>query len=371
MSIITPYYRTIVERNVTECSEEPDFTYDPYKLFCLRTKINPVIIKMFGPGVDIRFITVQKHNKMYMTLTIVKNDQIPTASNPDPVDTSIELTESQIEILQRYVDEFTSDDIDTCLILSSDGIVFNTDNKPLPTGWVRSMLPYIELNETVNSFANDYGLFGVFNQYIDYLNTYNQVLQQAIERLQYFYNMGYIIYASTIKDSWDLEPVDSDGIVYSPRWQDERFAKNMVEFLQSRIRGDEHINLMIGDSYVQRHFIAKDLCDVLGMECIKSTFSNCYVKIIARDLSEARSISSIVFLASAKAVGRVFIIKLSSLSLGYMYGKIYDEIKTNVDYTWIIYHTDDYLYPYTFSGQIDYNDDENEFIELIINKTKD
>lgn len=340
MSIITPYYRTLLERTSTQCAPEPDFNYTPYKLFCLKTKLYPQLHRLLGSDADIRLTSIYQHNKMYLTVVPVRGSQ--------PIVLSVE----QFRQLQTIVDSLTGTDEGSCLIFSSEEqhlSLLDVHNKLIPSSWIKSMIPYVYLDPELNPSVNEFGVHAVLTGYPDYAGKQIDLMLDIISQLRKMYEQGYIAHGRQLVEAWDLEPLDDDGIIYRPRWIDRRFAPNLVEFLQSRLQGEQEITITIGENYVRRHFVAFMLTHVAFR------FVGSSVRIKVDNLNQARSVSSLVISAVASTVGKVLTLLVTQLSWISIYTTLIGQINPKFKDQCVGYATDDPSRPYTFSCLVPYD----------------
>ena len=340
--IITPYYRTVVDRRPNECSEEADYNYTPYNLFCLKTRLYPFMIQYVGSNVDIEMPTTLINNKMFITV-------IPVIGTR-PIDISNDV---RVKLIQ-YLDQITGIDKDSCLLFSTLNRVTTTSGYLIPVTWMNTILPYISLPESINPFIDQYGIYGDLSKLTEkeYSIVYNQLVSQIIEQIRTMYRLGYVTYAQSISEDWALEPVDTESIVYRPLWNDDRFASDLVSFIQSRIRGERTIKLRIGNNNVDKHFVAREL----NKYKYEFTVSNGDIIITVDNLDHARIASSLVYSSKSKSIGKVIVVSLTKPSDISYYSAAVNEvlgIKEFVQYT-----TQGSPRPYVFSCLVPFNIDE-------------
>lgn len=355
MSIETPYYRTIVNINSNSCSEEYDTNYTPYLLFCLKTKLFPIVSKLLSSNIDISFMSIPKNDKMILTVVLTKGS-IP-----------IDITTNDINTIQKYVDIFTTTNNDFCLLFTPfNSIQDEKSNKIIPSSWIQQLLPYVIINPNLNPYIDEYGLhINIKNK--DYLSYYNKLVANINEQLIKFYDSGYIFNASSIKDEWQLESINDDNTIFRPLWSDQRFASDLVDFLTSRIRGNKYIRLLISENLVNRHFI----CTELYKYTSEFYFSSSYIYIKVNNIDEASTFTSIVMSQISKSIGRVIYFKSSHISWMHLYlwtiNKLSSSFPSLDTKNCIYYQTNDLINPYIFSCHINYYDNINFLTEQIHN----
>lgn len=310
--IITPYYRTVVDRKPNECSEEGDYNYTPYNLFCLKTRLYPFMIQYVGSNVDIEMPTTLINNKMFITIVPVIGTR--------PIDISNDI---RIKLIQ-YLDEITGTDKDSCLLFSTLNRTTTLSGNLIPVTWMNTILPYISLPENINPFIDQYGIYGDLSKLTEkeYSIVYNQLVSQIIDQIRTMYRLGYITYAGSISEDWALEPVDTDSILYRPLWNDDRFASDLVSFLQSRIRGVRTISLRVGNNNVNKHFVAL----ALNKYNYEFTVSNGDIIVTVDNLDHARIVSSLVYSSKSKSLGKVIVASLTKPSNISYYSAAVDQI---------------------------------------------
>lgn len=336
--ILTPYFSTIIQQKYNECVEEPDYNYTAYNIFCLKTRLYPIIHKLFDKQVDILIDTYvdpslsynyDDHtrlefsniapSKIFIIIKLVRYQSVKETNknelNLSDSTIEIELTPHQHEYIQSQVNLITSKDVDACLLISTNIELLDEFGYKISNEWLTSMLPYIQINQLLHPFVNEYGLHVVLTRYVTgkkpmtYLERYYLLLQSGVRQLQKMYMSGYIIIPPTVRkeqiiDNWDLEPVDNDGLLYRPRWFDLRFTRGlggMVPFLQSRLRGDKYVDIEVSENLVRRHFIAKQLRE----RDVQFEFINSFVRCNITNITDARILSSIIINAQSQAHGFV------------------------------------------------------------------
>ena len=354
MVILTPYYQTVLNRKYNECVEEPDYNFNSYNLFCLKTRLLPRVQKILGYNVDILYGSTQTENKnvIYTNVTLVKyrigaeKNQVELNLNENIEEVSI--TDDQKKQIQKDVDEITTKDSDACLLMSFNENITDDEGKTIPIDWLEKIIPYVSIDGKLNSFVNDNGLHLVLTAYTKadvpytYSEKYNQVLIATRNQVISMYKAGYIyIYPDEHRDklvhAWDLETVDDDGYLYRPRWFDLRITNDLVKFIQSRMRGERVITVQIGNNFVNRHFVA----DMFQNKNYTFNFEN--ILIYVSNLTEARQSLAMLFNALNNAKGTV-------------YTYIFTDRDTLMKYVeekeidlYVIYKTEDRLKPYTLS----------------------
>jgi len=303
MSIITPYFRTLIDRSGLQCGEEPDFNYNSYDLFCLRTKVEPYLKELLNSKVYIIFKSILIGNKMVMTVIPMEGTEIITLSS------------DLIKKIRDYINSITGNKNQSCLVYDITNTVIAYDGTKIPNYWIKSVLPYVDISSSFNPFINEIGIYVDLSKDVDYIITYNEIQMNIIEQLKQMYENGYVTNAKSIASLWNLVTLDDKEIIYLPQWKDNRFAKNLAEFLLSRLRGDKFIHIFIGDNKVKRHYIALSLSN----NRFNFKFNEAYVEVEVNDLDNARLASALIFNAVHNAVGKVALISFNRPSLISLY----------------------------------------------------
>lgn len=347
MLFSTPYYRTLSPTNTIGCDMEPDFTYGPYDIFCMETRIYATVYSLFGRDSQIIFKGVHQNNRMEIKVQVVKITDIVTTPIPNEV---IEMSDNQRSIMERAVNKSVTDNLGYCLINRNE--LYIASGKCYPKSWFNSVLGYIQISSEYNPFIRAEGIYLTFNPISDFKTAYNEVVETLLDTLDTYYRDGVVYGAGNIAVPWKLERLDNEEVrakLFQPTWQDKRFAPYLVEFLQNKINGDPYIRIEISDNMVERHFISS----ALSQEGITMVMEGSYVKIPANNLDDAQYISSVVLSAQNRAEGKVATFTTNQLPIIYMYIEAANKLLDNPDCT--AYQTSDPQKPYTFSCLIDRN----------------
>lgn len=283
MTYFTPYYRTILENGLFY-EEEPDFTYSPYLLFCIRTKMEPILTRFLGAEYGLGFITVEKDQKMMLAIEV--------RLGADPVDVVADFGEETSKEIQDYLNLFTSRDQFTCLVYRVDEPMILEDGRVIPMDWLSNILPYISIPKHFNPFVDDLGLQVDLSRFPDYSDEYGRVLDNVITQIQQMYNNGYILQGAPIAEKWNLELADSEGLLYRAKWKDPSFAPDLVAFLRQRLGEEKLIRLNLKRKY--RDSVLADL-EKLGFQY---QVIGTQLLVQAESYQQAQTVSGIVSNAS-------------------------------------------------------------------------
>ena len=232
--IITPFSR-IIPRSRKE--GEVYFNYAPYEIFCLKTRLMPYLIEKFGEGIFINFISLlqdpsgsisaQSGTKMTLSIQLTKSG--------DPIALSV----NDKQEVQKQVNYILGTNKMYCLLLDWK-LPMYSDNKLIDHTWIKSILVYLHVPEEMYPFYENGQIFGFFGHISNYDDAYFQVVKSMMDEITYMYKYGFIVGAQLIAKDWNLEPVSNDGLLFKPRWRDDRI-ENMVSFLQNRLLDEPEI----------------------------------------------------------------------------------------------------------------------------------
>jgi len=354
----TPYYRTLTPINAIGYDEEADFNYGPYNIFCMGTRLYPIVYKLFGRDVQINFESIHENDRMNLKIRLVRITDSYSGVVPNQ---DLIISDKNKIILEREINKIISDDNAYCLIDKNELHILSRNK--YPRSWFDSVLGYIELPDEYNPYIRENGIYLTFNPLSDYKTAYNEVVGLILDTLNQYYEDGVVYGASNIALKWKLERMDYDEVrpmLYRSTWKDKRFAPHLTEFLQSRINGDPYIRIKISDNMVNRHYIASALRE----EGITMIFDGSYIRIPIDNLDDAQYVASIVTSAQNNTTYRyrwnkVVTYSVNNISWIYLYieaaNKLFDLDNSSNDKSNKIvgYQTTDPEKPYTFSCLID------------------
>ncbi len=347
MLISTPYYRTLAPTNVIGCDDEPDFTYGPYDLFCMETRLYPIVYRMFGRDVEIIFKGVHQNNRMEIKIHLVKITTITTGPIPNE---DIDISEEQKIILDRAVSRIVTDNLGYCLIDRNE--LYISARRNYPRTWFNEVVGYIQISSEYNPFIRTEGIYLTFNPVADFKTAYNDVVKTLLDTLDQFYKDGVVYGAGNIAIPWKLERLDYEEVrpkLYQPTWADKRFGAHLAEFIQAKINGDPYIRLKVSDNLVKRHYISSSL----SQEGITMIFEGSHIKIPVDNLDDAQYVASLVVSSQRVAEGKVVTYATNRLSWVYLYIDAANELLDSPGCTG--YQTSDTEKPFMFSCLIDRN----------------
>lgn len=347
MLISTPYYRSLTLPAKIGCVDLPDANYGPYDLFCLNTRLYPIVYSMFGRDVEIILRSVYENDRMELKVNItgIKQDQ----ENRD------------LSSVNDAVNKILSEHMGYCLIDKYE--LYLSSGKKYPKDWFYSVIPFVDLPTEYNPFISSNGIYLAFNPFSEYNIAYNQVVKTLLDTIQKYYREGVVYGAGNIAEQWKLEQMDKyevRGKLYRPMWEDKRFG-SPVEFLLGKIQGDPYIRINISDNLVKRHYVASKL-NAIGISMI---FDGKYVKTFAKNIDEAQFIAALIQSAN-KTEGtegnknknkntenkQAIVYYSNKLSLIYLYMEAAKELfNGNSDIT--LYQISNIERPYVFSCIVD------------------
>jgi hypothetical protein len=299
--LVTPYYRTLTPTTTQAlgCIEEPDFTYGPYDIFCIETRLYPILYKLYGRNVEMIFKGVHKDNQMQIKISLrrIANVTIPKINEPISGDPVIP-NEREKKILEEALNKILSVDLGYCVINKDE--LYRSSRYRYPKSWFNTMLGYIQIPTEYNPFLKQEGIYLAFNPEADYNTAYNDVVKTLLDGMEQYYKDGVVYGAGNIAKKWKLERLDYETVkpkLYRATWPDKRFAPFLVDFLIGKIHGDPYIRIRVSDNLVKRHYIAKHLNDK-GVQ--NYLYDGTDIKVGVENLDEAQYISALVMLGQKK-----------------------------------------------------------------------
>lgn len=291
MALIEEYYRTVppLEKLSEGCIEEARENYRPYDLFSIRTRMTPYVRRNFGDEFSLTFTSTMKNNRMVMVIGVRDN-------NLDDV----LLTDEQKVALSVKIRSLIAEGNSHVMLLPAKHSQ-STDDTLMESTWISSILPYIDIDDTYEPYADDEGLYVSLGAEEDYILTYNELITDVMEQLEKMYKEGYVVGISEeVASDWGFERVNPDFDLYMATWKNDKISKpygGLSGFIKSRMRGEKTIDVEVGNNSVIRHFIA-ELMDV--------TFVSTFARFDAKDLAVAsealRKIERIADIAHGQCV---------------------------------------------------------------------
>lgn len=292
----TPYYATIVSVSYTKCTNQTERTFTPYTNFCLLTQIGTWLAKKGKRG-EVTCVTQEEDGRMALKVKTFLTG------------------EEDILEAQEKLNEIVSQRPSFCIIYSS--LLQNAH----PAFWAREMLPFVDVISPVfNPFVLDDDLYLDLSQEPDYFETYDGILRDIKRLLHERWSTGCVAFASSIAEDWSLAPLDDDNILYQATWNDNRFARDLVPFLLSRLAGSKELKIKIRPSLPMMHNVASVLSSTersfyfVMDEEKKMLDPSAYLITFVKNLDEAHEVTNLVEEAAFSAIGECFTEKFASVA---------------------------------------------------------
>ena len=316
--VFTPFYRTIGEGIPGSCPQPlPLPNYLPYDLFCLRSKLERHVYKI-DPEYHLSFVSKQVDGLMRLTVEVHRGASF------------VPLDDAMASRIQKYVDKSASLYSEYCLLFDAR-IPIRRDSKTLTKAWVSSILPFIRLEERFQPIVEKGRIYIYLKDDPEFNDRYARLNEQIVDTLFAYFERGIIplsiSYHKELIEDWKLELihrqtlpdiVSGDLDLYEPRWRNNHFAPNPIQFLYQRIAKEEDIQIHVGDNFVRHHFVAVELNklkkrypDLFSPDYIPTFFRE-YVLVPATKVNQAFIITETVIAAQSKSSGEVNIVPLEN-----------------------------------------------------------
>ena len=326
----TPFWYTkIPEENGLIDSLEAN--YDPYKLFCLRTRLLPILQSTLGIAADYYINPINgSDNIIHITLDLVFNGEYIIIDN------------QQLVLLQQKVNKITSYKQNYCLIFKSLNLYYD-DGTIVPSEWVSNMLQLITFDQQIFHYIEDDCVYGNLRNFDNLYNEIYKVLQNEIKfTLLDIYENGYVLNPPEhIITAWSLEPVSTvtyikynefakyvtmkkyeptNNKVYRTKWQDNRLllqGQKLSSFILSRIEDNFTLILPFNSrlyNWVVKHMVVKiirhyiehivninftdDNLTLIINNDIGFTYDMCQLILSSIDIAKSLAFGKIIFLSS-------------------------------------------------------------------------
>ena len=286
LNVVTPYFYTItgVYSEGDPNASPPEYNYDEYDLFCLKTRLAPHVkrIGLREASVDsweFSFQQILHENVMRITVTISDGGEF------------VPITSNFHNELQSIVDDITSTNRDYCLLIHSQ---FNIVYKDLIIDrvWLNSVLKYLPIPSTVvydqvrdttygyDSFYSSFvpspspppsppsnvdGVYVKLERKFTYTDAYYRLYMNTLNIIYDFYKRGTIALYTTDKEFielWNLDEytIDNNEVkLYYPLWINNWIAPDPTKFLLDRRCGIPYITFKIGRDLAVKHGVAVKL----------------------------------------------------------------------------------------------------------------
>nr|WIL04204.1 hypothetical protein Clen_274 [Cedratvirus lena] len=292
----TPYYGTIVSVSSTKCSNQTERTFTPYTNFCLLTQIGTWLAKK-GKDAQVTCLTIEEEGRMALKVKtyLTKQEDILEA--------------------QEKLNQIVSERPTFCIVYSS---LLQTAH---PAFWAREMLPFIDtVSPSFNPFVLDDDLYLDLSQKVNYFEAFDATLLDIKRLMHSRWSTGCVSFASSIAQDWSLVSLDDDNILYQATWNDDRFAKDLVSFLLSRLAGSKELRIKIRPSLPMLHNVASVLTSIeksfyfVMDEEKKMLDPSAYLITFVDNLDEAHEVTNLVEEAAFSSIGECFTERFASVA---------------------------------------------------------
>ena len=336
----TPFYRTVDDFQIGKCSQEPDFNYNAYTLAVLKSRLIPFFRQMLNKTFSIQFPSIRENNKYYITVVPTKGGE------------PIELDSLQAQMAEDYINDLSPETL-KYLVLYTRNSIETDDGKLIPSFWIESILPFIQLDSTFRGRIGPYGLEVDFSKIPNFHDWMQTMIIEISKQIRKMYEIGYIVDPSNdIISNWSLLPVetrsytiinketekgeilDFDEVsgksvknisrLYYSSWMDQRITDNyggMTSFLLFLIKKNiikyeiQNVNL------VRKHFIAK----ILANQEVNVIFDGKYIKFAVNSLRQTQDIIYYIEEAISLSNGKVITFSVTRLSWLILYATVSTE----------------------------------------------
>ena len=370
-AIILPFSRPLRKITYGAAQDLPQPNYRDYDLFKLKTKLVPRLAPYLGIDVQMVFMQTAIDNNAVET---IRFEKIPSLSSMGdttviPMLIPVKLSESQHAQISGWVKEALTTYADYALI-GFGGWNYSLVSKYVPDSWITAIMPYVFIDPEYNPFITSDGIYVRLDPADAYLEIYDQIVEDIQVQLRDFYNQGFVVGAHAISETWGLtrcDPFNNVGDLYKPSWVDTRIAPDPVDFILSRIAGQNRIPMVIDTNNVYRHLLA----DTLNSNGYDYYFSRDEIHFSASTLAECQKIASLIERTnSADMYGQVVLLELPDAHWFPVYESAIEEIYQ--DFNAVRYQTDNPLTPFTLSALFNLNispSREQLRIELAVDST--
>lgn len=345
--VYTPYYRSI---NESECIFNANFTYDPYTLFALKTRLISFLSSLdssfFVGGeekmLDVTFPTRRKDDKLYITVTLTKGGNI------------YPMNEILARKLQEKVDHLTGNVLTHVLLLNTSKF-YDERGELISKSWLTTIIPYLEVSDELEPINDEEGLKVNLSLYDDYMTLFKALNDNIRERILTMFKQGHIVASTSIMvERWNMTLIDSN--LYAIQWKEpylEITYGSLTNFLRMQFLEETYISLKVDFNWVIKHDLSKKLTN------FDFYFSGNLLKIKVTNLEQLRIIIAKIKTAKENSEGKAAIFLLKKVTEVAKYEEVAKSLELN---DIIVYRTDDIHKPITFSVKIDPSSDLREIL---------
>lgn len=231
--LVTPYYKTIPEIEISGPTFGPSYNYSDYDKFCLTTNLQPIFSSL-------------KLTFDLMSLNL--NDKMVLCVIPKFNSSYFQMSEKTQNLLQKEVDF-------VCHNLYHLSLVYDVaDETRYPRSWLYHIFGSLEIEGSGNPSFMDGKIYLSLDENIDYIENYTKIYDNLMIQISQLYNTGAIICTSEFAKNWNLDYYRNG--IYLSNWVDTRITQDKSQFLyQIMTLGTYLIN--IPNNILTRHYLAK------------------------------------------------------------------------------------------------------------------
>ncbi len=235
--LITRLSRPLLNVPTDKCIELAA-KYEPYDLFCIRSRIMPFAARLLNiPSLDIRPLSVRSNDEMVVTLDVYNGDEL------------IDLTADQAATLQRFIDDIR----DTyCCLLDLNKVFKRANGGDIDPVWLRTMLPLFDFMKIWPTYIRDDLLLINLSTTPDYIEIYTDLIVEISQAVEDGYTKALIMCDADFAALWHLTSTDNPGIWY-PTWSTV-LVDDLYNYLSRVMAGDTVITFPFVLAY---NFFAK------------------------------------------------------------------------------------------------------------------
>ena len=297
-----PFYYTAPIPTFLGSDVESRANFNKAELFCLKTKLYPLVHSMLGKDKEISFRFIRKDDLSVAELIILDGSKI-MALTPLQQNKIMKKARAFLANTPKYHG----------LVIGNDSIVFTETGSRMDPVWIQSMFKYIKIHEKHELYLTDDGLYADLRPQYDQdiidgkIKDYDSpqysheeyhvlLITQIIVQLKNYYQQGYIADPSLeVVQTWDLTCISTDGRLYYPKWSCPelvQYYSGITSFLLSRQRGINEVYLPVKhkENYATRHLVSV----VLNQLPVSYTFLAKYLILANVGLEQVRLIMGLV-----------------------------------------------------------------------------
>lgn len=333
--IRTPFYRTVSvdgreDTHVAAVNRGsvpnvlPNSNYRPYQLFALRTRLQPIVNRLFPSEYEGEAKYAVRYNMRMLDNKLTNIIQLYDGKE------CVMIKGSDREYLQRVVNEILGNNPNMSLLISNNTVFMNN---PFSDGrhtlisdcWSRRIIPFLRLPRNYNGqmrSSSEYQIGGLYidlSMKVNYQRVYNDLYMSIVKTIDRLYNEGNVVLPASFSpiqlEKWNVRSVGrissvtypTQNVVFAPNWIDRRLTDPVggpVAFIQKHLIGGSNKILLDvgGDDIIRRHQIAKSF----ESSGLKFQFRDHFVEVDVDNLRMSQRAASLVDNAKYIIVGKVF-----------------------------------------------------------------